>query len=91
MFAAGVTNNFAITILAFALLFGPVVGAIGVAPGAAVGGVAQDSPRPMPASNPTTASRRSTAPRSMATTTSRIGSRPSTVSRSPSNSTVRRR
>ncbi|MFC6769120.1 site-2 protease family protein, partial [Natrinema soli] len=31
MFAAGVTNNFAITILAFALLFGPVVGAIGVA------------------------------------------------------------
>ncbi|QLK27630.1 site-2 protease family protein [Natrinema zhouii] len=44
MFAAGVTNNFAITILAFALLFGPVVGAIGVAPGAAVGGVAQDSP-----------------------------------------------
>jgi membrane-associated protease RseP (regulator of RpoE activity) len=44
MFAAGVTNNFAITLLAFALLFGPVVGAIGVAPGAAVGGVAPDSP-----------------------------------------------
>ena len=38
MFAAGVTNNFAITIIAFALLFGPVVGAIGVAPGAPVGG-----------------------------------------------------
>lgn len=39
MFAAGVTNNFAITILAFGLLFGPVLGVIGVAPGAAVGGV----------------------------------------------------
>ena len=39
MFAAGVTNNFAVTILAFVLLFGPVVGSIGVAPGAAVGGV----------------------------------------------------
>ncbi|SEW15951.1 site-2 protease family protein [Natrinema salifodinae] len=44
MFAAGVTNNFAITLVAFALLFGPVVGAISVAPGAAVGGVADDSP-----------------------------------------------
>ncbi|WP_323171968.1 site-2 protease family protein [Natrialba sp. PRR66] len=44
MFAAGVTNNFAITILAFALLFGPVVGSIAVAPGAAVGGVAPNSP-----------------------------------------------
>ncbi|WP_256393380.1 site-2 protease family protein [Natronoarchaeum rubrum] len=37
MFAAGVTNNFAITLVAFALLFGPVTGAISVAPGAAVG------------------------------------------------------
>ncbi|UPW01348.1 site-2 protease family protein [Halorussus gelatinilyticus] len=36
MFAAGVTNNFAITLVAFALLFGPVMGSIGVAPGAAV-------------------------------------------------------
>ncbi|WP_254762101.1 site-2 protease family protein [Natrinema marinum] len=44
MFAAGVTNNFAVTLLAFALLFGPIVGAIAVAPGAAVGGVAPDSP-----------------------------------------------
>ncbi|SEH13147.1 PDZ domain-containing protein [Natronorubrum sediminis] len=44
MFAAGVTNNFAITLLVFALLFGPVVGSIAVAPGAAVGGVAPDSP-----------------------------------------------
>ncbi|PSQ16266.1 metalloprotease [Halobacteriales archaeon QS_8_69_26] len=43
MFAAGVTNNFAVTILAFALLFGPVVGSIAVAPGAAVGGVADNS------------------------------------------------
>ncbi|PSQ01715.1 metalloprotease [Halobacteriales archaeon QS_5_70_17] len=39
MFAAGVTNNFAITVLAFLLLFGPVVGSIGVASGAAVGSV----------------------------------------------------
>jgi membrane-associated protease RseP (regulator of RpoE activity) len=38
MFAAGVTNNFAITVVAFALLFGPVIGAIGVAPGASIGG-----------------------------------------------------
>ncbi|WP_440988696.1 site-2 protease family protein [Haloarchaeobius baliensis] len=39
MFAAGVTNNFAITVVAFALLFGPVAGSIGVASGALVGGV----------------------------------------------------
>lgn len=39
MFAAGVTNNFAITILSFVLLFGPVLGVVGVASGAAVGGV----------------------------------------------------
>jgi membrane-associated protease RseP (regulator of RpoE activity) len=38
MFAAGVTNNFAVTVLTFVLLFGPVVGSIGVAPGAAIGG-----------------------------------------------------
>ncbi|XVH32605.1 site-2 protease family protein [Haloferacaceae archaeon DSL9] len=38
MFAAGVTNNLVVTAITFALLFGPVVGAIGVAPGAAVGG-----------------------------------------------------
>ncbi|WIV66450.1 site-2 protease family protein [Natrialbaceae archaeon AArc-T1-2] len=44
MFAAGVTFNFAVTIVAFALLFGPIVGAISVAPGAAVGGVAPGSP-----------------------------------------------
>lgn len=37
MFAAGVTNNFAITIVVFALLFGPIAGSIAVAPGAAVG------------------------------------------------------
>ncbi|MFC4550247.1 MULTISPECIES: site-2 protease family protein [Halorussus] len=39
MFAAGVTNNFAIVLVSFLLLFGPVVGSIAVAPGAAVGGV----------------------------------------------------
>jgi membrane-associated protease RseP (regulator of RpoE activity) len=38
MLAAGVTNNFAVTIVAFALLFGPVVGAISVVPGATIGG-----------------------------------------------------
>jgi len=43
MFAAGVTNNFAVTLLAFALLFGPVMGAVAVAPGAAVGGVFPNS------------------------------------------------
>lgn len=37
MFAAGVTNNFAVTIVAFALLFGPVAGSIGVASGMHVG------------------------------------------------------
>ena len=44
MFAAGVTNNFAVTILAFALLFGPIVGSIGVASGAAVGASLPQSP-----------------------------------------------
>ena len=44
MFAAGVTNNFAITVLAFALLFGPVVGSIAVAPGVPVGGALNGTP-----------------------------------------------
>ena len=44
MFAAGVTNNFAVTVIAFALLFGPVVGAISVASGVAVGGVFPGTP-----------------------------------------------
>ena len=44
MFAAGVTNNFAVTILAFGLLFGPVIGAITVAPGVAVAGIYPASP-----------------------------------------------
>ena len=39
VFAAGVTNNFAVTIVAYALLFGPVIGAITAAPGVAVAGV----------------------------------------------------
>lgn len=38
MFAAGVMNNFALTIVAFLLLFGPVIGAIHVADGAPIGG-----------------------------------------------------
>lgn len=44
MLAAGVTNNFAVTIVAFLLLFGPVVGAVSVVPGAAVGGVLGGAP-----------------------------------------------
>jgi membrane-associated protease RseP (regulator of RpoE activity) len=44
MFAAGVSNNFLVTVIAFALLFGPVVGSIGVASGAAVGGAFPGSP-----------------------------------------------
>ncbi|MFB6112899.1 MAG: site-2 protease family protein [Halodesulfurarchaeum sp.] len=44
MYAAGVTNNFLVTILAFLLLFGPVAGSIGVAQGAAVGGSFPGSP-----------------------------------------------
>jgi membrane-associated protease RseP (regulator of RpoE activity) len=44
MFAAGVTNNFAVTVVAFALLFGPVTGAISVAAGVPVGGSLPGSP-----------------------------------------------
>ena len=44
MFAAGVTNNFAITVLGFVLLFGPVVGSIAVAPGVPVGGALPGTP-----------------------------------------------
>ncbi|MFD1684006.1 site-2 protease family protein [Halobellus litoreus] len=44
MFAAGVTNNFFVTFLAFALLFGPVIASIGVAPGMAVQGAYDGSP-----------------------------------------------
>ncbi len=44
MFAAGVTNNFVITVVAFALLFGPVIGSIGVAPGIPVAGTYGGSP-----------------------------------------------
>ncbi|WP_254864294.1 site-2 protease family protein [Halovivax gelatinilyticus] len=44
MFAAGVTNNFVVTIVGFALLFWLVGSAIAVAPGAAVGGVVAGSP-----------------------------------------------
>jgi len=44
MFAAGVTNNFLVTGLMFLLLFGPLVGSISVASGAAVGGVSPGSP-----------------------------------------------
>ena len=44
MFAAGVTNNFAVTAVAFALLFGPVIGAIGLAPGVPIAGAYDGSP-----------------------------------------------
>ncbi|MFC7187620.1 site-2 protease family protein [Halorubrum yunnanense] len=44
MFAAGVTANTLLTVLVFALLFGPVAGAISPAPGYAVGEVNPQSP-----------------------------------------------
>ncbi|MFC3477475.1 site-2 protease family protein [Halobacterium litoreum] len=44
MFAAGVTNNFLVVVLAFGLLFGPVAGAVAVADGGLVGTVYDDSP-----------------------------------------------
>ena len=44
MFAAGVTNNFAITAVAFLLLFGPIAGSIAVAPGVPVGTAYEGSP-----------------------------------------------
>jgi membrane-associated protease RseP (regulator of RpoE activity) len=44
MFAAGVTNNFAITVVAFLLLFGPVAGSISVVAGVPVGGSLPGSP-----------------------------------------------
>ena len=43
MFAAGVTNNFLVVALAFALLFGPVAGAIAVQDGGLVGSVYENS------------------------------------------------
>ena len=39
MFAAGVTNNFLVTALTFALLFGMVASLVAVVPGVAIGGV----------------------------------------------------
>ncbi|QHS18043.1 PDZ domain-containing protein [haloarchaeon 3A1-DGR] len=44
MFAAGVTANFIVVLVAFALLFGPIGGAVSVASGAAVGGAYPGSP-----------------------------------------------
>ncbi|MFB6218984.1 MAG: site-2 protease family protein [Halobacteriaceae archaeon] len=44
MFAAGVTNNFAVTAIALALLFGPVVGSLGVVSGATLSGAIAGSP-----------------------------------------------
>jgi membrane-associated protease RseP (regulator of RpoE activity) len=44
MFAAGVTNNFALTAVTFALLFGPVIASIGVAPGVPVGDALTGTP-----------------------------------------------
>lgn len=44
MFAAGVTNNYALSIIGFLLLFGPVAGSIAVAPGAPVGDIVDGSP-----------------------------------------------
>jgi membrane-associated protease RseP (regulator of RpoE activity) len=44
MFAAGVTNNYVLSIIGFILLFGPVAGSVAVAPGAPVGDVVDGSP-----------------------------------------------
>jgi membrane-associated protease RseP (regulator of RpoE activity) len=44
MFAAGVTNNFVVTALAFALLFGPVIASVGLAAGVPVDGAYGGSP-----------------------------------------------
>jgi len=44
MFAAGVTNNFAVTLVVYALLFGPIIASLSVAPGAAVAGALPGSP-----------------------------------------------
>jgi membrane-associated protease RseP (regulator of RpoE activity) len=44
MFAAGVTNNFFITFLAFLLLFGPVAGSISVAAGVPIGNTLNGGP-----------------------------------------------
>jgi membrane-associated protease RseP (regulator of RpoE activity) len=44
MFAAGVTNNFFITFLAFLLLFGPVAGSISVAAGVPIGNAIDGGP-----------------------------------------------
>ena len=39
MYAAGITNNLAVTVVALVLLLGPVLGSIALAPGVPVGGV----------------------------------------------------
>ena len=44
MFAAGVTNNFFITFLAFLLLFGPVAGSLSVAAGVPIGNTIDGGP-----------------------------------------------
>jgi len=44
MYAAGVTNNFALSLLALLLLFGPVAGSIAVVDGVPVGGTLQGTP-----------------------------------------------
>ena len=44
MYTAGVTNNFALALVALLVLFGPVIGSFAVVDGVPVGGVRQDSP-----------------------------------------------
>ena len=44
MFAAGVTNNFVVAILAFVVLFGPVIGSVAVVDGYHVGGALPGGP-----------------------------------------------
>ena len=44
MYAAGVTNNFALALVALLLLFGPIAGSIAVVDGVPVGGVLEGTP-----------------------------------------------
>jgi len=71
MFAAGVTANTVLTVLVFALLFGPVVGAIAPAPGYAVGEVTPSRRPQRPISRTATGWSRSRGRRSTPRTSSR--------------------
>jgi len=81
MFAAGVTANTVLTVLVFALLFGPVVGAIAPAPGYAVGEVTPSRRPQRPISRTATGWSRSRGRRSTPRTSSRPRSPPTPARR----------